>query len=241
MVLQYLIIVLISLIFGTLGFLFSFFGLLDRTSIIIPLEPFRALTVQEIGGHFLFGFIVGVPSKNLKIMLMIGLMALTIDSDHLLNVAGFHVQGRMDHSIAFVIISSIIIGIFTSHLFNKRSRPINLMPTSLLTSTEKVDGKRKNPNMIVSDNTFSLFLFITLSAFLSHIAFDVFVDNLARFPLLAPFSFNQFIIPRIFSIPIEAAAFLLIYIFYNGYHNRFFIKHDLETNNNDSIDSFDSP
>ena len=207
-----------------LGFLFSFFGLLDQTRNIIALEPFRAFTVQEIGGHFLFGFIISIPSKNLKIMLMTGLMALTIDSDHLLNLAGFHVQGRIDHSITFVIISSIIIGLSTSHLYkNKRSKSINVVPISILGSSAKTDGKSKNLN-VDGNSKFSLFLLITSAAFLSHIAYDVFVDNLARFPLLVPFSFNQFIIPRIFSIPIELAGILLIYVFYNSHDNRIFIK-----------------
>ena len=225
MVLQYLTVVLIPLIFGILGFLFSFFGLLDQTRNIVALEPFRLFTVQEIGGHFLFGFLISVPSKNLKVMLMTGLMALTIDSDHLLNLAGFHVQGRIDHSITFVIISSIILGLITSHIYKKRSKSINVTPISILGSSEKPEGRSKNHRVDGnSNNTFYIFILITSAAFLSHIAYDVFVDNQARFPLLVPFSFNQFIIPRIFSIPIEMAGIVLIYIFYNNHKDSIFVK-----------------
>ena len=101
----------LSVVFGVLGFLYSFFGLFEQTRNVVPLEPFRLLTIQEIGGHFLFGFIVSLPLKNLKIAILTGLMALTIDSDHLLNFSGLHIQGRIDHSIAFAIISSIIMGL----------------------------------------------------------------------------------------------------------------------------------
>src|ERR671930_1524943 len=115
-----LIIILISSLFGALGFLYSFFGLLEqqRAKSIIPLEPFRLLTLQEIGGHFLFGVIVSLPSKNQKMGLLTGLMAVTIDSDHFLNLAGFHVQLRIDHSIPFAILSSILIGIASTIIYD---------------------------------------------------------------------------------------------------------------------------
>jgi hypothetical protein len=51
-------IISLAVIFGLLGFVYSFFGLLDSTKNIISLEPFHLLTVQEIGGHFLFGFYI---------------------------------------------------------------------------------------------------------------------------------------------------------------------------------------
>ena len=59
---------------------------------------------------------------------------------------------------------------------------------------------------------FSLFLIITFAAFMSHIAFDVFVDAGASFPLLAPFIFTDYFIPQIYALPIEGAAVLLVYL-----------------------------
>ena len=59
---------------------------------------------------------------------------------------------------------------------------------------------------------FSLFLIITFAAFMSHIAFDVFADAAASFPLLAPFIFSDFFIPQIYALPIEGAAVLLVYL-----------------------------
>ena len=52
---------------------------------------------------------------------------------------------------------------------------------------------------------------ITLAAYMSHIAYDVFVDTKAIFPLLAPFNFNDVFIPHIYALPIEVAAILLVY------------------------------
>jgi hypothetical protein len=237
-----LIIISLSLVFGALGFLYSFVGFFDhRTENIIRLDPFRTLTIEEIGGHFLFGFIVAIPFKNLKISILTGLMALTIDADHLLNVTGFHIQGRIDHSITFAILSSILMSILASKIYSKIANTNQVILPSFLStssaaaimcnhnrnSTEK-ESKPKhtihtiNTELIEGNVIFQLFLLITLAAFLSHIAYDVFVDDKARFPLLAPFSYNQFVIPRTYGIPIVVAGFVLLFIIYQlylPYHN----------------------
>ena len=80
----------------------------------------------------------------------------------------------------------------------------------------------KDQNSIFTDKIFLQFLIITLVAFLSHIAFDVFVDEQARFPLFAPFSFNEFMIPAVYALPIEAAAALISYLYYVGFYRHHF-------------------
>jgi len=77
---QLLYLISLSLIFGILGFLYSFFGLFEQTKNRVILEPFHALTMQEVGGHFLFGFIVGIAVRSLMIAILPRLMALAIDS-----------------------------------------------------------------------------------------------------------------------------------------------------------------
>ena len=100
-------------------------------------------------------------------------------------------------------------------------------------------NKNCNNNIVNKEaNVFAQLLFmITIGAFLSHIAYDVFVDDKARFPLLAPFSFSQNLIPRMYSLPIEAAGFIAIYLWYTRYYhnNRFSTppedQHLAKTNN----------
>jgi hypothetical protein len=207
-------IISLSVVFGALGFLYSFLGIFEQTKNIVPLEPFRLLTIQEIGGHFLFGFIVSLPLRNLKIAILTGLMALTIDSDHLLNLSGLHIQGRIDHSIAFAILSSVIIGLIAAKVYFKISRE----------RTEKAEERKGNNIFTILSRSgcnsfFIFFLFITLSAFISHIAYDVFVDDKAKFPLLAPFSFSEFVIPRTYGLPIESIGMLILYICHIRYYN----------------------
>jgi hypothetical protein len=163
-------------------------------------------------------------------------MALTIDSDHLLNFSGLHIQGRIDHSIAFAIISSIIMGLVAAKIYFKISRENNIglvsssstFPSSLISQRSKKTEERKRNNIFSilskagSSNKhpfFMFFLVMTLSAFLSHIAYDVFVDDKAKFPLLAPFSFNEFVIPRTYGLLIEAIGMLILYFGHISYYN----------------------
>ena len=198
-----------------LGFLYSFLGLLDHNQVIRPLEVFRILTVQEVGGHFVFGFLVGLPSKNLRVALLTGLMALTIDADHFLNIAGFHIQGRIDHSIPFAISSAIIVAVAVTLISNTKILQFNMNETILyLGYRSKHEEDNNKSNSIFKKDIFLQFLLITVAAFLSHIAYDVFVDYNARFPLFAPFSFTQYLIPQIFALPIELVGMLIIYAYY---------------------------
>lgn len=229
---QLLIIISLSLIFGALGFLYSLAGFFEhQTEKIVSLDPFRALTIKEIGGHFLFGFIISMPFRNVKICILTGLMALTIDSDHLLNITGLHIQGRIDHSIPFAILSSILMAIVTSEVYYKIANVNQIISRFFLPRLPAViisSDNYKNANKISKASAinteftqhtmfYMIYFSITMAAFLSHIAYDVFVDDNARFPLLAPFSFNQFVIPRLYSPLIEAAGFLLLSVNYQLY------------------------
>src|ERR1700757_4029733 len=96
-------VIFIALAFGALAFLYSFVSLFSN-EINISMFGIGSLSPQEIGGIFLFGYVVALPTRNLKMCVLTGLMALTIDSDHLLNAAGLDIQGRMAHSVSFAIL-----------------------------------------------------------------------------------------------------------------------------------------
>ena len=44
----------------------------------------------------------------------------------------------------------------------------------------------------------------------------------ARFPLFAPFSFNEFMIPMVYALPIEAVTALINYLYYVGFYRHHF-------------------
>ena len=215
---QLVTITLVPLVFGALAFLYSFFGLVEHVANTynFQFQPFQVPSVQEIGGHFLFGYAAALPSRSIKVAVMTGLMALTIDFDHLLSAVGLGNVTRLAHSIPFAIMSCILMGVFVSRLF-KRSSTTRAAP-----SYSKEIRYSKDLNSIFTDKIFSQFLIITLIAFLSHIAFDVLVDEQSHFPLFAPFSFNEFMIPSVYALPIEAAAALITYLYYVRFYRHHF-------------------
>src|SRR5215467_5685222 len=182
-----LTIILIPLALGALAFLYSFFGLVEHVANTynFQFQPFQVPSVQEIGGHFLFGYAAALPSRSIKIAVMTGLMALTIDFDHLLSAVGLGNVTRLAHSIPFAIMSCILMGVFVSMFFKRSSttRAENVTPSA--PSYSKEIRYNKDQNSILTTRIFSQFLIITLIAFLSHIAFDAFVDEQPRFPLFA--------------------------------------------------------
>ena len=118
---QLVTITLVPLVFGALAFLYSFFGLVEHVANTynFQFQPFQVPSVQEIGGHFLFGYAAALPSRSIKIAVMTGLMALTIDFDHLLSAVGLGDVTRLAHSIP--IMSCILMVVFVSRFFKRSS------------------------------------------------------------------------------------------------------------------------
>jgi len=149
-----LTIILIALAFGALAFPYSFIGFFsNEVNNIITFDAFCSLTPQEIEGHFLFGYVVALPTRNLKMGVLSGLLALTIDADHLLNAAGFDIQARMGHSVSFAILSSVLIGLMVSKIFRKVSAWNAMMSTE-----SSPFGKKKGQWYIVRAYTIHYYL-----------------------------------------------------------------------------------
>jgi LexA-binding, inner membrane-associated putative hydrolase len=213
---------LIASIFGAFSFLFSFLGFFDNQPTTQTIDFRSSISPQEVGGHFLFGYMVALPTRNLKMGVLAGLMALAIDTDHILNASGFQTSIRLSHSISFSILASLLVGIIASQIFG-RQFSVNKMitPPALGMSSGNVRKKTMANPTEMQDSGFSgktkiffQFLVVTLAAYMSHIAYDVFVDTQANFPLFAPFNFHGVIIPQIYALPIEGAAMLLVYLVY---------------------------
>jgi hypothetical protein len=225
---------LIASIFGAFSFIFSFLGFFDNLPKTQIIDFRTSISPQEVGGHFLFGYMVALPTRNLKIGVLAGLMALAIDTDHILNASGFQASIRLSHSISFSILASVLVGIIASQVFGSQSlgnRVTTRTPTLGASSGNVRKKAMANPTEIhdsmssVKTKIFFQFLVITLSAYMSHIAYDVFVDTRANFPLFAPFNFHDVLIPQIYALPIEGAAILLVYLVYSitnrrSYHNK---------------------
>jgi membrane-bound metal-dependent hydrolase YbcI (DUF457 family) len=151
-------------------------------------------------------------------------MALALDADHILNAAGFQIQGRASHSISFAILASILTGIIAAQIFRKTpsGNRMTTIQTGLVNSSKNIEQKivadtsETQGSLMSADKKriFFQFLIIALAAYMSHIAYDVFVDARAYFPLLAPFNFEDILIPKIYALPIEGLSILLVYLGY---------------------------
>ena len=80
-------------------------------------SPLGVLSVQEIGGHIIWGLAAGAIAMSMRYFLLAGSFAILIDSDHLIGLWNIETVSRMSHSIAFGIISAIILML----LFGKRN------------------------------------------------------------------------------------------------------------------------
>lgn len=100
----------VSLVYCSLSAGFSLVGtvLPDKIVMVNPIEH-GSLNAKEIMGHFAWGLVAGIVTLKLRYILLGGILAVLIDSDHL--VALLHVEGipRMSHSITFAVLSTIVL------------------------------------------------------------------------------------------------------------------------------------
>ena len=107
MKLQPRFIVKASILYCALSVSFSIFGMfLPEKALLI--NPLTSLSLQEVIGHVVWGFIAGAASLSLRYCLLGGIFALLIDSDHFVGLLHVEVFPRMSHSIFFGIISMIV-------------------------------------------------------------------------------------------------------------------------------------
>lgn len=104
-----------ALVYCALSATFSLIGLFLAEKGPLP-NPIGSLSIQEITGHFLWGIIIGLVTLSVRYILIAGLFAVLIDSDHLIGLTHFDALGRISHSISFGIVSLVVLTI----LFGKK-------------------------------------------------------------------------------------------------------------------------
>ena len=100
----------VSLVYCSLSAGFSLVStvLPGKMVLLNPIEH-GSLNLKEIGGHFVWGAVAGIVTLKWRYILLGGLLAVLIDSDHLVGL--LHVEGipRMSHSITFAVLATIIL------------------------------------------------------------------------------------------------------------------------------------
>lgn len=136
-----LFVVGVSLVYCALSASFSLVSTIlpDRMVLLNPIEH-GSLTLKEIVGHFVFGAVAGIVTLRLKYILLGGILAVLIDSDHLIGLLHFEGIPRMGHSITFAVLSTIVL----MSVFHKRDYRLGaIVATSVLThiSYDMFDGE----------------------------------------------------------------------------------------------------
>lgn len=97
-----------SVLFCALSAAFSFVGIFLAQK--GPLgNPLPAFTIEEIGGHFLWGLAAGALTLSLRYTLVAGAFAVLIDSDHLIGLTPLEAIPRMSHSILFGVVALVVL------------------------------------------------------------------------------------------------------------------------------------
>ncbi|TAL46999.1 hypothetical protein EPN87_03890 [archaeon] len=99
--------VIASIVYAVLSVTYSFVGLLSPQP---PVNVVGYITAEEILGHALFGFAVGIFSFDLVIALQATAFALAVDGGHLLTQLGVPVNPGVSHSLTFMILSTLLLG-----------------------------------------------------------------------------------------------------------------------------------
>lgn len=105
-----LFVVGVSVIYCSLSASFSLVSTIlpDKMVLANPIDH-GSLNIREITGHFIWGAVAALVTLQVRYILLGGLLAVLIDSDHLVGL--LHVEGipRMSHSITFAIIATVVL------------------------------------------------------------------------------------------------------------------------------------
>ncbi|MDE1725735.1 MAG: hypothetical protein KGH89_00530 [Thaumarchaeota archaeon] len=97
-----------GLLFCVLSAGFSFVGMLLPERGLLP-NPSGGLNLHEIGGHMLWGLVAGAVFLSARYIIITGIFAVLIDSDHLIALLHVDALSRMSHSFAFSAIAIVVL------------------------------------------------------------------------------------------------------------------------------------
>lgn len=97
-----------SILFCVLSAGFSLLGILLAEK-GPQINPMISLTPQEVLEHLAWGLIAGIVTLSFRYIILTGLFAVLIDSDHLVGLTHVDAISRVSHSIAFGIIAAVVL------------------------------------------------------------------------------------------------------------------------------------
>jgi len=103
-----------SFLFGSLVIAFSLIGFIleiEKVSILRFVNPIQALgflSLEHVGGHIIWGLMVGFVTLRFRYIILTGFFAILVDADNLFRILGLEEVFRMAHSFPFGILSVVV-------------------------------------------------------------------------------------------------------------------------------------
>jgi len=103
-----------SVLFGSLVIAFSLIGFileieeLPILQFVNPIQAFGFLSIEHVGGHIMWGLMVGFVTLSLRYIILTGFFAILVDADNLFRILGLEEVLRMAHSFPFGILTVVV-------------------------------------------------------------------------------------------------------------------------------------
>jgi len=103
-----------SFLFGSLVIAFSLIGFileiekLPTLRFVNPIQALGFLSIEHVGGHIMWGLMVGFVTLSLRYIILTGFFAILIDADNLFRILGLEEVLRMAHSFPFGILTVVV-------------------------------------------------------------------------------------------------------------------------------------
>ncbi len=104
-----------SFLFGSLVIAFSLIGFIlepeklpPSLKFVSPTQALGFLSIEHLGGHIMWGLMVGFVTLSLRYVILTGFFAILVDADNLLKILGLEESFRMAHSVTFGILSVVV-------------------------------------------------------------------------------------------------------------------------------------
>jgi len=103
-----------SFLFGSLVIAFSLIGFildiekLPTLHFVNPVQALGFLSIEHVGGHIMWGLMVGFVTLSFRYIILTGFFAILVDADNLFRILGLEESFRMAHSIPFGILAVVV-------------------------------------------------------------------------------------------------------------------------------------
>ena len=137
---------------------------------------FRSALVFHMAVHAAFGAVAAAPTRNRWVIGALACSAMLIDVDHIASFLGWPVPGRGSHSVTFLVLAPVVLGVSARQGWLGRGAPVHLAAA------------------------------MAFSTVLAHVAWDAVSATESRIPMLLPLESTGFALGGAVAAALEVVA-----------------------------------